>query len=556
MKCPRIIRPIVAVVIVIVIAGGRSVPAQSAPAGGTAPAAASPADMVQLREEVATLRQLVEQLRRQVEDLNSARAGAPPVAAAAGARPGAAAAGAPVGAAAAGAPVGAAATAGAGTTPGPRQDTAGPSDLEKQLAAELGVAPSAPSAPSSGSGEGASANTSAAAPAWSPAQPIQIAGGGGKNFLNLSLTALAAGGFSSTPDVTGLESGGHDPNQRGFTVQNVETVFDGAVDPYFKGQVNMVLQLDQAGETTVELEEAFLTSSSLPHNLQVKGGTFFTEFGRLNQQHPHSWDFVDQPLVNGRFLGPDGLRGPGARVSWLMPTPFYSELFFTMQNSQGETAASFRDVPGDVVLGRTLQERPVRTVSDLLYSPRWVASFDLSDTQTLLAGISAAFGPNAAGQDTRSRVEGVDLYWKWKPVNSMAGFPFVKWQTEAMSRHYEADAFPLDANGDGTTEGALPAGAYRDWGGYTQVSWGFRRGWVAGLRWDWLSAERGPAADQVGEPHRWRLSPNLTWFPTEFSKLRLQYNRDELGEPGRGGSADSLWMQVEFILGAHGAHKF
>ena len=52
---------------------------------------------------------------------------------------------------------------------------------------------------------------------------------------------------------------------------------------------------------------------------------------------------------------------------------------------------------------------------------------------------------------------------------------------------------------------------------------------------------------------RWRVSPALTWFPTEFSKLRLQYNydqRDEIGED------HSIWLQFEFLLGAHAAHKF
>ena len=49
------------------------------------------------------------------------------------------------------------------------------------------------------------------------------------------------------------------------------------------------------------------------------------------------------------------------------------------------------------------------------------------------------------------------------------------------------------------------------------------------------------------------VSPNLTWYPTEFSKLRLQYNYDYGQEFG---SENSIWLQAEFLLGAHGAHKF
>ena len=52
---------------------------------------------------------------------------------------------------------------------------------------------------------------------------------------------------------------------------------------------------------------------------------------------------------------------------------------------------------------------------------------------------------------------------------------------------------------------------------------------------------------------RTRISPNLTWYPTEFSKLRLQYNLDDRQDLG---VDHSVWLQFEFILGAHAAHKF
>ena len=44
----------------------------------------------------------------------------------------------------------------------------------------------------------------------------------------------------------------------------------------------------------------------------------------------------------------------------------------------------------------------------------------------------------------------------------------------------------------------------------------------------------------------------------EFSKLRLQYNHDflEANHFLSSREADSIFLQFEFILGAHGAHKF
>src|SRR6266542_166284 len=175
-------------------------------------------------------------------------------------------------------------------------------------------------------------------------QPITI--GGGKNYMNISFDGLFALAYSSARDLDHIEVGDHDPQQRGFNARNIELAFDGAVDPYFEGFANIVFKLDNDNETEVEVEEAFRQTTSLPLILQLKGGQFFAAFGRLNPTHPHTWDFADTPLVNGLFLGPDGLRGVGAQGSWTLPLPWYSQLIFAAQNGRGSTGFSFRN-PGD-----------------------------------------------------------------------------------------------------------------------------------------------------------------------------------------------------------------
>ena len=64
----------------------------------------------------------------------------------------------------------------------------------------------------------------------------------------------------------------------------------------------------------------------------------------------------------------------------------------------------------------------------------------------------------------------------------------------------------------------------------------------------------GIALDELGLGRRLRLSPVFTWFPTEYSKLRLQYNFDHFD--ALRDDEHSLWLQLEFLLGAHAAHKF
>jgi hypothetical protein len=380
-------------------------------------------------------------------------------------------------------------------------------------------------------------------------QPIGI--GGGKNYMNISFDGLFALAASSDKHLDQLEVGDHDPMQRGFNARNIELAFDGAVDPYFEGFANIVFKLDNDNNTDVEVEEAFMQTTSLPFNLQLKAGQFFAAFGRINPTHPHTWDFVDDPIVAGRLLGPDGLRGVGAQISWIVPVPWYSQLILGVQNGRGSTGYSFRN-PGDngIFFDRRTTDREIRGLEDFVWIPRWENSFDLSPTQVVLAGISGAFGSNETGGNSRSQIYGADLLYKWKSANAEGGFPFVKWQTEFMYRRYEA--------GRGVKESFPVAETFHDWGIYSQVLWGFKKGWVAGIRGDYYDAQDSKFTDDIDRQSRSRISANLTWYPTEFSKIRLQYNHDFLDETFflADHEEDSVFLQFEFILGSHGAHKF
>ena len=104
---------------------------------------------------------------------------------------------------------------------------------------------------------------------------------------------------------------------------------------------------------------------------------------------------------------------------------------------------------------------------------------------------------------------------------------------------------------------SLPAETITDWGFYSQLLWGFKPGWVAGLRGDFVTGDSAAyekiSGRDLSRAARWRISPNLTWYPSEFSKLRLQYNYDDRDGIG---VDHSVWLQFEFLLGAHAAHKF
>ena len=367
------------------------------------------------------------------------------------------------------------------------------------------------------------------------------------SYMNMSFDGLGDFGWSTQKDVHTLQRGDHDPKVRGFSIPNGEVALDGTIDPYMKGFSNIVLKLDQNGETGVELEEMYLLTTSLPYNLQIKAGQFFTEFGRQNPQHPHAWAFADQPLVLNRMFGGEGLRSQGARISWLLPTSMFTEAMLTVANSAGGTAYSFRSPESSEIHGGAALESDVNGIRDLLISPHISTSFDPTGTQTVLLGVSGAFGPNNSGPKSQTQIYGVDAYWKWKSPTASQGFPFVSMQTEALVRNYSA----AERADNSVTRVLLPKQDIKDNGVYAQLLWGFKPLMVAGLRGDYVSGDQVYNTDQHAD--RYRVSPNLTWYPSEFSKLRAQYNYDHRAGIG---NDHSFWIQFEFMMGAHSAHKF
>lgn len=418
-----------------------------------------------------------------------------------------------------------------------------------------------------------------------------LGGGTRLRLIDISADVLFYAGGSSKRDeaLSTLQGGAHDPNKRGFTLGQAELSFSGAVDPYFRGETHLISSIDPVeGETVVELEEAFLTTTSLPYNLELEVGHFFTEFGQINPQHPHQWDWVDQPVINSRLFGGDGMRQTGFRLSALLPTPWYSSFHFGMQNANGETMPSFlggelgghghgeEEEPdaghaheggeedlaevleefGDPGIGgRPVIEQDVRGFGDFAYLVRWTNSWDLSDSISGVVGFSGMYGPNATGRDGNTYLYGLDMKWRWNPLGNFRGYPFLTWQTEVMRRDLHAARFEgVDPDGDLIT---VPGRTLQDWGLYTQALYGFSYGWAAGVRYEYAGGNGVSIGGRQNDPFRddrHRLAPLLVWRPSEFSRLRLQYNFDHASHLS--GSAHSVWLGFEWLYGSHAAHSF
>ena len=338
--------------------------------------------------------------------------------------------------------------------------------------------------------------------------------------------------FSRSPDsyaipgfVLGSESS---PGEEGLALSESELVLSANVDDKFFGRFTVAL----TPENEAEVEEAFVQTLALPGGFTVQAGRFFSEIGYLNAKHPHTWDFVDLPLSYRAMLH-NQYVDDGVQLRWVAPTEWFLEL----------GAEAFRGMrfpaAGAVRKGMGARAFFVRTGGDLGASHSWRLGLSM-----LRADARERVTPDGLRFDGESRLRIVDLVWKWAPQGNPYRTNFT-FQVEHMSRRER-----------GTYEG-LGAYAATQSGWYVQGVYQFMPRWRFGVRYDRLrSPDPGPAfagtaLDPAGHTPS-RVSLMLDFSNSEYSRLRLQYNRDG-SRPERD---DQWYVQYVMSLGAHGAHAF
>ncbi len=386
-------------------------------------------------------------------------------------------------------------------------------------------------------------------------------GGAEVRLLDIALNNLgvAGGSTANNSEIRLLHGGEHDPRRRGYTFQQSELYIAGAVDPYFRADSYVI-----ASEEGVELEEAYFTTTSLPKSLELKGGYFLTEFGLNNPTHPHSWAFIDQPVINTRLFGGEGQRAAGFRLNGLLPVPWFSELSFGSQDPTSSTMVSFQGsgqghgdegeeehVTGDGVGGFVRVRTDDSELDELVYLLRWVNGWDMGRNTSAQLGLSGLYGSNTTGDDGDTWIYGADLKLKWRPANNFRGWPYLTWESEVMYRDYEVD------NDNPSIGPGENADDLEDWGLYTQLLYGFIPRWEAGLRFEFADGDDKGVIRSSTDPRRdqrYRVSPMLAWRPTEYSRIRLQYNYDDADFLDD--KEHSVWLGFDLTLGFHPAHKY
>jgi hypothetical protein len=397
-----------------------------------------------------------------------------------------------------------------------QQDAAARKKLEEDIAKELGQG----------------GQKSATAPAQGQPAPAAQASTGGNPMARLLLlpdiSAIAS--FAGAFDTYDVEH--QSPREGPFGPKNkptplfeeLELALQAVIDPYARADIFISFTPDE-----VAVEEAYLTTLNLPAGLQLRAGKFFSPFGRLNQQHPHVWDFVDAPLASGRLLATEVLSGPGVDVAWLAPLPWFAELHLA---GQGTAPMPTDEDPGErlTLVARLLQY------------------FSLGDATTLGIGISAARRSEATS--AFRDMGGADLYLRWRPLQSRS---YVALQGEIYTQKFRGSGLSDELSA------AMPALVAnvergRETGGYAQLFWRRSAYWGYGVRYD--NAPIGPAfgtPEDVASGTEHRYGAIASWFPSEFQRLRLQVSYDT--RPG-GQDGVEVLLGLEFGIGSHGAHPF
>ncbi|HVN98286.1 MAG TPA: hypothetical protein VMT62_17805 [Syntrophorhabdaceae bacterium] len=325
--------------------------------------------------------------------------------------------------------------------------------------------------------------------------------------------------------------GGFDAFQR-----SVELNLAASVDPFAKGYAVINASADPGtGESTANVEEAAVQTTSLPWNLELKAGRFFGEFGRLSYIHDHELPFVNRPLALNQYIGGES-RTDGAQLNYLLPISHYVSLTVGAGNQFGG------DIPPNNV-------GDFRQGSGLNYWGRASTYFDLTPDISLEPGISGLWNPKTTDlgggllqpdgstfTERERRLLGTDFVLSYRPLRNNQ-FQTVTWGTEVLYSDNRYDVTLPD--------GTLSKRAVGSYGLYSYLAYKFHRQWTTGLLFDWVENALNKSDKTTA------YSPYITWALSHWSQLRLQYTYTDHNSVSGLLPDHAVYLQWAWIIGSH-----
>ena len=413
--------------------------------------------------------------------------------------------------------------------PAASSDAAKIKSLEERVAALEGQISALTAAITANSGAQAAATpspTQAAAPAEPPAQASTTPDTQGAP----SIGGATGQAKALNPDISAIGDfigdAGHNPFSayRSIEMHEAEIAVQAVVDPYARADFFISF-----GEEGVNLEEGFITFTALPKNFVARVGKMRAAFGKVNTLHNHVLPWVDRPLVSYNLVGgEDGINDAGLSVQRILPAPKWLFLEGTGQVFRGDSADVFR----------TMNKNDLSVVGHLR------GYHDINDNTNIDLGVSYSRGHNDADpiRNLVSNLYGIDATLRWKPLQRSIYHSFISRSEFIWNQRQQ---FPATR---------------KAFGWYTSADYQLGRRWFIGGRYDWSDHQRNQYHDSGG-------SAILTYWPSEFAQIRGQYRHTSYGTfantplsaPASNLNtiqSNELLLQVQFAIGAHGAHPF
>ena len=371
----------------------------------------------------------------------------------------------------------------------------------------------------------AAAAASGAAPTATP-EPQDFAG------QERSLQALNPE-ISVNADVFGFVNP-DDANADNFTAREFEIAMQAALDPFSRAKIFIsrhavgpeIVPFAEAGDHADEeehgsgfdLEEGYVEWVGLPAGLRLKVGKFQQRFGTLNRWHSHALPFQSRSLPHLAYLGEEALTQTGASVSWLAP--------FGGGSAGTYEAAVEVTRSGAELFGESTRPSVLGHVNGF-----W--QFGAStDFELNLSWINGSYEDETEFFDRN--VYGAEFAFNWIPpaLTRQRGLTVRGGAMMLEGLLPEED----DPSGSADVDG-------RALGLWSMAEMRLSPSWLVGARLDWAENPHDPSRAQT------LLSPTLTWWQSEFVRVRAEY--DVLSSFDSSGTLGLFALQLTFAMGPH-----
>jgi hypothetical protein len=309
--------------------------------------------------------------------------------------------------------------------------------------------------------------------------------------------------------------------QDNFFAREFEVSFISNLDPYSRAKIflsrespggNLVpFPVDEEEETaSFAVEEGYIEWVGLPAGLSLKLGRFQQRLGQLNRWHSHALPFQSRSLPHIAFVGEEALAQTGASLHWLLPVGGGSGTYeATVEVTRSENTALFGDSGRPAVLGHVNGFWQLTEATDLDLGLSWVNGSYEDATEFFDRNLFAAEAAFTWRPPARARYRGVTVRGGVMALDGLVS----------------------------------AAQADRAIGFWSQAEVRLSEAWLAGARVDRTENPLDPNETS------WLASPTLTWWQSEYVRVRLEY--DLLGRSWLASNEGRALLQVTFAMGPH-----